>query len=154
MKKVLGYLMIAALVVSLATSCKSKQRVVNISGADIEAAEQRVEPVAPVVVEEKKEEVVSNEVTRGEKFDLAEGETANTAFERKFHVVVGSFGLRDNAKNLQQTLINEGNNALMVINEQGMYRVIIASYDEYTQARIRINDISGRFPDAWVLRQK
>ena len=85
---------------------------------------------------------------------MADGETNTAAFNKKYHVVVGSFGVQNNAKNLQRTLNSEGNNALIVVNEQGMFRVLLASYDEYAQARSRIDQIKGRFPDAWVLRQK
>ncbi len=151
MKRIFGLLMMLVLVAGLTTSCKSKQKVVNITGADIEAVDNRTEP-APVV---QKEEVIEKpEVTRGESFHLAEGEEITSTFNRKYHVVVGSFGVRDNAKRLQSTLIGEGNDALMVINEQGMYRVIVSSYDDYSQARNRISQLSSRFPDAWVLRQK
>ena len=149
MKKVLGLMLLAAVVLAGSTSCKSKQKVVNISGSDIEAAETK--PVTqPVVVEE----IESKETTRGEKFNLADGETNSAAFNKKFHVVVGSFGVQNNAKNLQRTLNSEGNSAIVVVNEQGMFRVLIASYDEYAQASNRISQISNRFPDAWVLIQK
>ena len=149
MKKVLGLMLLAAVVLAGSTSCKSKQKVVNISGSDIEAAETK--PVTqPVVVEE----IESKETTRGEKFNLADGETNSDAFNKKFHVVVGSFGVQNNAKNLQRTLNSEGNSAIVVVNEQGMFRVLIASYDEYALARNRISQISNRFPDAWVLIQK
>ena len=149
MKKVLGLMLLAAVVLAGSTSCKSKKKVVNISGSDIEAAETK--PVTqPVVVEE----IESKETTRGEKFNLADGETNSAAFNKKFHVVVGSFGVQNNAKNLQRTLNSEGNSAIVVVNEQGMFRVLIASYDEYAQARNRISQISNRFPDAWVLIQK
>lgn len=149
MKKVLGLMLLAAVVLAGSTSCKSKQKVVNISGSDIEAAETK--PVTqPVVVEE----IESKETTRGEKFNLADGETNSAAFNKKFHVVVGSFGVQNNAKNLQHTLNSEGNSAIVVVNEQGMFRVLIASYDEYALARNRISQISNRFPDAWVLIQK
>lgn len=149
MKKVLGLMLLAAVVLAGSTSCKSKQKVVNISGSDIEAAETK--PVTqPVVVEE----IESKETTRGEKFNLADGETNSAAFNKKFHVVVGSFGVQNNAKNLQRTLNSEGNSAIVVVNEQGMFRVLIASYDEYALARNRISQISNRFPDAWVLIQK
>lgn len=149
MKKVLGLMLLAAVVLAGSTSCKSKQKVVKISGSDIEAAETK--PVTqPVVVEE----IESKETTRGEKFNLADGETNSAAFNKKFHVVVGSFGVQNNAKNLQRTLNSEGNSAIVVVNEQGMFRVLIASYDEYAQARNRISQISNRFPDAWVLIQK
>ena len=149
MKKVLGLMLLAAVVLAGSTSCKSKLKVVNISGSDIEAAETK--PVTqPVVVEE----IESKETTRGEKFNLADGETNSAAFNKKFHVVVGSFGVQNNAKNLQRTLNSEGNSAIVVVNEQGMFRVLIASYDEYALARNRISQISNRFPDAWVLIQK
>lgn len=154
MKKIFGVFLLAAVVMAGATSCKSKQKVVNISGAEIEAAEKKTEPKTTQVVKAETIITPANEVTRGERFDMAEGEVKNDAFYRKFHVVVGSFGVRDNAKNLQSTLNSEGNNALVVVNEQGMYRVLIASYDDYTAARTRITQISTRFPDAWVLRQK
>ena len=108
MKKVLGLMLLAAVVLAGSTSCKSKQKVVNISGSDIEAAETK--PVTqPVVVEE----IESKETTRGEKFNLADGETNSAAFNKKFHVVVGSFGVQNNAKNLQRTLNSEGNSAIV-----------------------------------------
>lgn len=150
MKKIFGFLLLVSLVAFSTTSCKSKQKVVEITGADISATDTKP-ATQPVVVVDR---VESNERTINESFKLAEGETNSSAFNKNFHVVVGSFGVQSNAKNLQRTLNGEGNNAIIVINEQGMYRVLIASYDEYSQARTRINQISGRFPDAWVLRQK
>lgn len=146
MKKIFGLLLLASVIGFSTTSCKSKQKVVEISGSDISATENKT--TQPVVTPE------SNERTIDENFRLADGETNHDAFARKYHVVVGSFSVQSNAKNLQKTLNNEGNNAIVVINEQGMYRVLIASYNEYAQARSRINQISARFPDAWVLRQK
>lgn len=149
MKKIFGFMLMAAMVGFSATSCKTKQKVVEITGADISAVDTKAtaNQSAATTLE-------SNERTIDERFRLADGETNNTAFNRKYHVVVGSFGVQSNAKNLQRTLNGEGNNAIVVINEQGMFRVLIASYDEYAQARARINQINNRFPDAWVLRQK
>lgn len=155
MKKILSLLAITVILLAGATSCKSKQKIVTISGADIEAVQTQTQPVVEntqAVVEPPKAEVV--EKTINESFKLASGETNQNAFSKSYHVVVGSFGVQDNAKNLQRTLNNEGNNAIVVINEQGMYRVLIASYDEYSQARAKISQIESRFPDAWVLRQK
>lgn len=68
--------------------------------------------------------------------------------------MVGSFKSQTNAKGLQSTLLSEGNQAIIVINEQGWYRVLIASFNEYSQARSKINQIKTRFADAWVLVQK
>ena len=85
-------------------------------------------------------------------FSLVEGES--TSMKYKYHVVVGSFGKQENAKGLQSTLKSEGNQALVVVNEKGMYRVLIASYNDYNQAHVRIKQIANRFADAWVLVQK
>ncbi|VBB46772.1 Sporulation domain-containing protein [uncultured Paludibacter sp.] len=153
MKKILGILLMSVIVVFGITSCKSKQKAVEISGAKIEA--KQTTPTATQATSTTVAEATPvEEVTRNEKFSLADGETNSAAFSNKYHVVVGSFSIKQNAKNLQSTLIKEGNNALVVVNEKGMFRVLIASYNEYYQAKNRINEISNRFPDAWVLVQK
>jgi len=147
MKKILGLMAITAVIILGSTSCKSKQKVVEISGANIEATDKKTEQKAAANVD-------SNEKMINEKFSMADGETNTSAFNKKYHVVVGSFSIQDNAKKLQQTLKNEGNDAIVVVNERGMFRVLIASFDDYTLAHNRINQISSRFPDAWVLVQK
>ena len=152
MKKILGMFLMAAIVLAGSTSCKSKQKVTEISGANIEATAKT--NTAATSASTTATAATETEKTRNEKFSLAEGETNIAAFNSKYHVVVGSFSIQQNAKNLQRTLNSEGNNALVVVNEQGMFRVLIASFNEYTQARERINQINTRFPDAWVLVQK
>lgn len=152
MKKILGMFLMAAIVLAGSTSCKSKQKVTEISGANVEATAKT--NTAATTASTTATAATETEKTRNEKFSMAEGETNTAAFNSKYHVVVGSFSIQQNAKNLQRTLNSEGNNALVVVNEQGMFRVLIASFNEYTQARERINQINTRFPDAWVLVQK
>lgn len=152
MKKIVGMFLMAAIVLTGSTSCKSKQKVTEISGANVEATAKT--NTAAATASTTATAATETEKTRNEKFSLAEGETNTAAFNSKYHVVVGSFSIQQNAKNLQRTLNSEGNNALVVVNEQGMFRVLIASFNEYTQARERINQINTRFPDAWVLVQK
>ena len=152
MKKIVGMFLMAAIVLTGSTSCKSKQKVTEISGANVEATAKT--NTASATASTTATAASETEKTRNEKFSLAEGETNIAAFNSKYHVVVGSFSIQQNAKNLQRTLNSEGNNALVVVNEQGMFRVLIASFNEYTQARERINQINTRFPDAWVLVQK
>ncbi len=143
-------------VVLATTSCKTKQKIATIpSGANVEATApkpvsstpvaEQVEAVAPVVYEK--------EVTRNESFTLVDGQNAD-ALKYKYHVVVGSFSKQENAKGLQSTLNAEGNKSIIVVNEKGMYRLLIASFNDYNQAHVRIKEISNRFPDAWVLVQK
>jgi len=153
MKKTIRLVIALALVMVATSACKTKQKMAEISGANIEAMNATPETSnAPVVVSQP----VTNEVevTRNENFGLAEGETNMEALNFKYHVVVGSFKSQDNARGLQTTLNSEGNKAVVVVNEEAWFRVLIASFDEYAQARARINQINTRFPDAWVLVKK
>jgi len=153
-------LTLALAVVMLATSaCKTKQKIAEIpAGANVEATAPRpaVTNPTPEAAAPAENRVVSseNEVTRNENFSLAEGETNTDALRFKYHVVVGSFTKQANAKGLQSTLNKEGRRAVVVVNEKGMFRVLITSVNDYNKAHAFIKDISNRFPDAWVLVQK
>lgn len=153
MVKTIRLVVVLAVALAAGTACKSKQKVAKIPGAEKVATSETTysaTTTAPTVVTQPT--VNEPEVTRNESFRLTTGDAAS--MNMKYHVVVGSFKSIDNAKGLQSTLVSEGNKALVVINEQGMYRVLIASYNDYSQARTRISQISGRFSDAWVLVQK
>jgi cell division protein FtsN len=153
MKNIL-YFSAVCLVMILATACSSTSKTTKISGANKTAtttgksASTASTPAKPVYAEEV---APQEEVTRSEKFSLAEGEKSTRTLSKNYHVVVGSFKNRDNAKGLQNTLDLEGNDAVVVITESGMYRVLIASFDTYSEARACINKIAARFSDAWVL---
>jgi cell division protein FtsN len=152
MKKVMRIFMMLAIVTFVATSCKTKQKVTEISGANVPATSTTVSPsvtAAPVTTAPVASEP---EVTRNESFTLSEGDAASMQY--KYHVVVGSFKNPTNAKGLQSTLLSEGNKALVVVNEASWYRVIIASFNGYNEAHAKINQIKDRFADAWVLVQK
>lgn len=131
-------------------SCKSKQLVSEIKGANVPATTEVVSQPATTQVKVAEQP----EITRSESFKLAAGETNTGAMAKKYHVQVGAFSNHTNAINLRAKLVNEGNNALVVENENGMLRVIISSYNEYSEARAKIDQIKGTYPDAWVLVQK
>ena len=75
---------------------------------------------APEVVEEK-------EVTRAEKFEVIE-EQKDVVVLKKYHVVIGSFGNKDNALRLQGQMKPQYE-PIIVRNEKGMYRVLLMTYD-------------------------
>ncbi len=154
MNKTIRFFLALAIVAMTGTACKSKQKIAEIKGADIPATTTTTTPTVTTPVVNTTPEVVSSEaeVTRNETFSLSDGDAAALKF--RYHVVVGSFKSQTNAKGLQSTLLSEGNQAIIVINEQGWYRVLIASFNEYSQARSKINQIKTRFADAWVLVQK
>ncbi|MGB4414519.1 MAG: SPOR domain-containing protein [Paludibacter sp.] len=152
MNKTIRLILALAIVAMASTACKSKQKVAEITGANIPATTTPVSTPVSTPTPAEQVTIAEPEDTRNESFTLSEGDA--TALKFKYHVVVGSFKSEANAKGLQSTLVSEGNKAIVVINEQGMYRVLIASYNEYSQARNRINEIKDRFADAWVLVQK
>lgn len=154
MTKTFRILVALTLVATTFSACKTKQKVSKIPGANVEATAPATTPVATTKPQPTTTVTTGPEVTRNEKFSLADGETNVEALKYKYHVVVGSFKSQVNAKNLQSILKSEGNSALVVVNEQGMFRVLIASFNEYAQARSRISQLSERFADAWVLVQK
>ena len=100
------------------------------------------EPEPTPVVEEK-------EVTRAEKFEVIE-EQKDVVVLKKYHVVIGSFGNKDNALRLQAEM-RPGYEPILVQNDKGMYRVLLMTYDTYKEAKDKITVIKDQFPDAWVL---
>lgn len=121
------------------------------------ASEPEPEPVKEVPVEAPQEPVVEEQekaiVTRTESFTVPEGQDTQV-MNRNFHIVVGSFRNKSNADGLQATLRSEGYSPAIVVNEQGMYRVLIVSCDNYQEARAQLGSIRSRFADAWVLVQR
>ena len=103
--------------------------------------EPKPEPVSEVV-EEK-------EVTRAEKFEVIE-EQKDVVVLKKYHVVIGSFGNKDNALRLQAQMKPQYE-PIIVRNDKGMYRVLLMTYDTYKEAKTKIAEVKDQFPDAWVL---
>ena len=73
---------------------------------------------------------------------------------KTYSVVIGSFMVEENAKRLK-TSLQPDYDPIIVINEKGMFRVILNSFDNYNAAKDElIHSIRNRFPDAWILTQK
>ena len=141
-------------------SCKPKQSAYK---AAYEQAKEK-ETTAPVEVVE--EEVVeepapvskprySNATTRAERINAAQGEDASRL--KRYSVVIGSFKNKTNAYSLKERMQNAGYNAVLGENEQGMLRVIVASFDSKADAAVSRDAIKAKyapeFQDAW-LREK
>ncbi|MDR1654072.1 MAG: SPOR domain-containing protein [Prevotellaceae bacterium] len=153
MRKRIIYPLILLFSILAVSACSSSKSTTKITGANKVAGGIQQPSVSPSVSQSDENiPALHDEVTRTESFILAEGENPRSdTYKKHYHVVVGSFKSRDNAKGLQASLNSEGNEATVVVNETGMYRVILASFNEYLQARACINNVAGRFPDAWVL---
>ena len=133
-----------------ATSSKSKKTTSQPTAAP---AQENVSTPAPAETTTNFDEAALLKA-RSERFKLSDTESNAGVLLKKYNVVVGTFGKKENAEKLQTTLKAEGYNALVVINESGMYRVVAVSFDDYASAKTKIKSIADRFTDAWVLVQK
>jgi len=93
-----------------------------------------------------------NYVTREEVFSMVSISDAPRL--KVYNIVIGSFSVQENAQRLTKSL-QPDYHPIIVINEKGMFRVIIASFDSYNVARDElVNSIKYKFPDAWILTQR
>lgn len=101
----------------------------------------------PVVKAPAKEVVVKQE-----KVKIIETQANEKA--GKFYVIIGSFKVLENARNFRQQLVAERFAPSILENENGLYRVSVASYDDESLARTRIADIRSqyeKYADVWLL---
>ena len=155
------------------TSCKSKesaykkayekakqQELAEAPAADeavvetpVVTAPVEVAPAAPVAP-------VEIGTIREEKVQLVSGDGL-----KAYSVVCGSFGVKANADGLKARLDGEGYNAKVVFNAeanngQGMYRVIVASFDDRMQAAQARDSFKAKyynnadFQKSWLLYAK
>lgn len=104
----------------------------------------------PVVQPVQQAPVASNVAVRQEKVSVVSGGGL-----KAFSVVVGSFGVRENALNLQQRLKSAGYDAQVAYNEdRNMYRVVISTFDSRDSAAQSKQSIQGTYPDAWLLNKQ
>lgn len=76
---------------------------------------------------------------------------------KAYSVVIAAMAMKPGAESLKQRMENEGYSVILARNEQGLYRVIIASYDSKEQAVAKKNEILAKFNemgDATTLKSK
>ncbi len=139
MKRFHFALVLAALLV-LGASCKPKQsayKQVYEAAKEREMQQSASQPTAvvkdagslpPVEVSVRKEKVEAVNPT-------------DAAGLRRYNVVIASLSVKLNAESLKARMENEGHNVILAQNEQGMYRVIVASYDDRDQAARKRDEI-------------
>ena len=94
--------------------------------------------------------------SREEIVTAAKGEASDFGSKR-FYVILGSFSIYDNAQKFKKQLMSQDFFPGILVNQNGLYRVSVNSYDDETQARTRISDIRQKFPqysDVWLLIKK
>lgn len=143
MKKFHFALVLAALLV-IGASCKPKQSAYK---QVYEAAKEKemqetasrpttvtkdAAPLPPVDVSVRKEKVEPVYPT-------------DAAGLKKYSVVIASLSVKLNAESLKSRMENEGHQVILAQNEQGMYRVIVASYDVKADAAAKREEIFSTY---------
>jgi len=91
-----------------------------------------------------------------ERVTAANGEAKDFGSKR-FYIILGSFGVYENAQKFKKQLMSEDFYPGILVNEAGLYRVSVNSYDDETIARNRVGEIRQKFPqysDLWLLIKK
>ena len=146
------------LIVLMTVGCKTqkiapKPKPVPVKSESV--VSETVEPEAtakPVV----KSGVSSSAKSKEERISAAKGED-NSLGSKRFYIIVGSFGVYENAQKFKKQLATEGFAPGILVNEAGLYRVCVNSYDDEDAARGKLGEIRQSLPkygDSWLLIKK
>jgi cell division protein FtsN len=129
-KKIILFLIVAAVFGSCASSRKGSSKLDGGSSPSVRDVTVREEKVTTI----DEEDVVYS-----------------------FYVIVGSFQVVDNARNFRADLTNEGFRPVILESEHGFFRVSVGSFNEERAARNRIAQIRNnyeKYSDVWLLIRK
>jgi cell division protein FtsN len=129
-------------------ACKSKESAYK---AAYEAARQKdIEESTAVEVTPVDKPIQSSAVAQKEKITVIDGSEI-----KQFNVIIGSFANKTNAVSLKERMEKDGYKVFLAQNSRGMYRVIIASYDDKARASSERESVKEKyypnFQDAWIL---
>ena len=123
----------------------------------------KTQKIAPKPEPVKSETVVKavvdsslNVKSKIENVKAANGEAKDLG-SKKFYIILGTFSVFENAQKFKKQLMAEDFFPGILINEAGLFRVSVNSYDEEATARSRISEIRQKFPkynDLWLLIKK
>jgi cell division protein FtsN len=130
--------------VFLSVGCKT-QKITPMPEAATRTAKTQTTQASGASVSSKEESVTA---AKGEASDFG---------SKHFYVILGSFSIYDNAQKFKKQLMGQDFYPGILVNQNGLYRVSVNSYDDETQARSRIREIRQKFPqysDLWLLIKK
>lgn len=148
---------ILLLTVILFSCCKSNQEAFNSAYRKLKDKNEEVQ----LAEKAKTASNVSKEMTQTfvdttsvhppENITLVLGEPINLS---NYSIVARSFMNKTNARSYQGRMEDEGFPAILVQNEELMYRIIIASFKTESEARGKLQQIRQSFPESWILVRK
>ncbi|MDO5664158.1 MAG: SPOR domain-containing protein [Bacteroidia bacterium] len=143
MKKSIYLMMALSAILVLAISCKPKQSAYKQVYEAAKEKEMQQTASQPVVVKDAASLPPVEVSVRKEKVEpVLASDAANL---KNFSIVIASLSVKLNAESLKTRMQNEGYQVILAENEQGMYRVIVASYDDKASAAAKRDEIYQRY---------
>jgi cell division protein FtsN len=78
--------------------------------------------------------------------------TLFSAIMKNFSIVIGSFGLKENAEKLMETTLIKGYKSNYYKRSNNLYSVVCASFDNRSMAENALSNVQIDFPDAWIYK--
>jgi cell division protein FtsN len=114
------------------------------------------EPVSSIAKTKAAQTSAASVSSKVESVTAAKGEASDFS-SKQFYVILGSFSIYENAQRFKKQLMSEDFSPGILVNQTGLYRVSINSFDDEAQARNRISEIRQKYPqysDVWLLIKK
>jgi thioredoxin-related protein len=130
--------------------------VLMVMGCKTQKIAPKPEPVKSETIVKPTVDATQNVTSKEEKVTAANGEAKDLG-SKKFYIILGTFGVFENAQKFKKQLMAEDFFPGVLINEAGLFRVSVNSYDDEVAARNRISEIRQKFPkyvDLWLLIKK
>ena len=138
------FALILATLMVLGSSCKPKQSAYKQVYEAAKEKEMQQTASQPTTVVKDATSLPPVEVSvRKEKVEPVY--PTDAAGLKKFSVVIASLSVKLNAESLKTRMENEGHQVILAQNEQGMYRVIVASYDDKEQAAAKREEVYNNY---------
>lgn len=145
MKRILFFGIALSALLVLGTSCKPKQsayKQVYEAAKEREVQDAASQPTTSVV---KPAATMSPVAVSVRKEKVEPVYASDAAGLKKFSVVIASLSVKVNAESLKERMTAEGYSVILAQNEQGMYRVIVASYDNKEEAAAKRDEIISKY---------
>lgn len=148
-KKILAFCSVALLMFAFG-SCKPKQSEYKsvyeaAKEREMGAEEQTGQEYEMSPVSRPSVPATSNSTETVRKEKITPVNSTDASGLKAYSVVIASMGMKPNAESLKSRMEQAGYKTILAQNEQGMYRVIIASYDSKDQAINRRSEILNDF---------
>lgn len=145
------YFQLLFLLLILLSGCKSNPEAYNTTYQRLKVKEEAMMDAKARVAMDVPKNVSPGDSSAGyaaERLTLILGEELNLAV---YGVVAKSFINRTNARGYYNRVLEKGYPAVLVQNEDMMFRIIVASFQTKEEAENKLKDFKASFPEAYIL---